>query len=128
MYHRRVSDMILSHSCSTFIQYASPPRRGALQMQGFRASSADDMKVGPEHRSFSEHFYGAIPLEYWHGNFPSMAKMTVTPGGCKGASLTLLSHTALTGCVWRIYVAKPLKLQRGVPLVISRRTAPHAHL
>jgi hypothetical protein len=84
-------------------------------MQGFRASSADDMKVGPEHRSFSEHFYGAIPLEYWHGNFPSMAKTTVTPGGRKGASPTLLSHTALTGCVLADLRSQTSQIAKGGP-------------
>jgi hypothetical protein len=92
------SDVILSHSCSTFILYASPPRREHCKW-GLPSFLGRRYEGAPEYDSFSKHFYGAIPFEYWHGNFPSVAKTTVTPGRHKGASSALLSHTALTGRV-----------------------------
>ena len=33
---------------------------------------------GPKNHSFSKHFYGTIPYNAWHGNFPLNTKMIVT--------------------------------------------------
>lgn len=88
--------MIHSHSCSTFIEQHLTAEAGSTARLSFQASSADKYEGGTEHRSFSEHFYGAIPRRGSHGNFPLNTKTMVTPGNDPKEPLAplLLSLTA----------------------------------
>ena len=117
MYHRG-PPMIHSHSCSTFIKYTSPPRREHCKHR-LPSFVCRQYERGPEHRSFSERFYGAIPRKASHGNFPVNTKRMVTPGTTR-TSLSL--SPSLTGRVPADLRSQTSQIVRG--LVISRWTAP----
>ncbi|KAH9975346.1 hypothetical protein BGW80DRAFT_92054 [Lactifluus volemus] len=87
---RNDSEPLMFYFCPS-----TPHRRGGSTAScGLPSFLGRRYEGGPEHHSFSEHFYGAIPFEYWHGNFSSMAKTTVTPGRRKaGSPHPSLSHS-----------------------------------
>ncbi len=124
MYHRG-PPMIHGHSCSTFIEQIAPPRRehDKVRLPSFVGRQYER---GPEHRSFSEHFYGAIRRRAWHGNFLLNTKMMVTPGTTRTSlsPSSSLSHS-LTECVPADLRSQTSQIVRA--LVISRWSASIAH-
>src|SRR5260370_10026708 len=110
--------MIHGHSCSTFIEQIAPPRRehDKVRLPSFVGRQYER---GPEHRSFSEHFYGAIRRRAWHGNFLLNTKMMVTPGTTRTSlsPSSSLSHS-LTECVPADLLSQTSQIVRT--LMISR--------
>jgi hypothetical protein len=124
MYHRG-PPMIHGHSCSTFIQHTSPPGREHCK-DGLPSFVSRQYEGGPEHRSFSERFYGAMPRKASHGNFPLNTRRMVTPGTARRSlSPSSLSHS-LTERVPADLRSQTSQIVRA--LVISRWTAPHTPL
>ena len=119
--NHRGPPMIHSHSCSTFIQYTSPPRREHCKDR-LPSFVGRQYERGPEHRSFSERFYGAMPRRPSHGNFPLNTKRMVTPGTTRRSLSPSSLSPSLTERVPADLRSQTSQIVRD--LVISRWTAP----
>jgi hypothetical protein len=123
IYHRR----FIGHSCSTFIQHTSPPRRGHCKhRQASELRSADSMKWVPSIIFLQRTLLWRNTAQILARQLPSEYQDDGNSGDDPNESLTLLLSHSLTG-----RVPADLRSQTSQfvgALVISRWTVPHTPL